>query len=121
MSRRTRTPRALLALAVILGLLLPRMGAALAEAAGLDHVVICRGDVLVSLTLDADGAPVETALRDHGPCLAAALPRPPDPPAPSWIRLAFPPAQRPSEGGPPPPATIWIGPPPERGPPVGMA
>ena len=57
--------RALVPLLIVLGLLLPRGGAALGEALGTERVVICRGDAIVVVVLGADGAPVETLIVEH--------------------------------------------------------
>lgn len=66
--------RALLLTLVLIGLALPRLGAALAEIAGFETVVICRGDTMVALTIDDGGDPVETEIEPQGPCLGVALP-----------------------------------------------
>ena len=83
----SRPMRALLALLLTVGLALPAMGAALAEGLGLERVVICQGDRLVTVHLGGAGAPVE--IEGHGPCLAAV---PSDPPAratPPGDRVGF--------------------------------
>ena len=109
--------RVLLILLVGLGLLLPRTGAVLAEIAGFESVVICRGADLVTFTFGADGTPAETEIEEHGPCLAAVPPTSLEAPRPAWTafvparpaaprRLAVIVAPRP-----------WSGPPPHRGPP----
>ena len=78
---------ALIAL-LLVGLLLPRMGAALSVIApGAGWVVICRGDALVTVALGADGAPIGTEVAEPAPCLAAALPPVERPPG-DWRRLA---------------------------------
>ena len=110
--------RFLLALLIVTGLLLPRTGAALAELAGFETTITCRGDALVTVTLDGDGAPVETAIGDHGPCLAAALPDAATRPPRTWAHL------RPADPSPPAdtsrrqPHAAWHGPPPGRAPPA---
>lgn len=109
--------RVLLAL-VLLGLLLPRTGAALAEGLGLGTVVICRGDALVTVTLAADGTPVEAEIEDHGPCLATALPRPRRAPGPAWIRWAAAPVPASAGLGDVARRALWSGPPPLRAPPA---
>ena len=120
MRRSVSLSRTLLVLAILAGLLLPLMGTVLAWAAGFETVVICRGDALVTLTLDTDGRPVETELRDHGPCLAAALPDAFAMPEPAWVRLMVAPTPVQAADLPLPPAGVWSGPPPERGPPGRM-
>lgn len=81
--------RALLVLVLVSGLLVPRVGAAfVAVAPGVRTVVICTGDALVTITLDASGAPVELDRGEPAPCIAAAPP--PEDEAPSeWRRLAM--------------------------------
>lgn len=74
---------------LLVGLLLPRMGAALAGLApGVQLVVICRGDALVTIAVGADGAPIEVETAEPVPCLTA--PSPPGEAAPAdWRRLAL--------------------------------
>ncbi|MBM2574998.1 hypothetical protein JQC91_01660 [Jannaschia sp. Os4] len=79
--------RALLALLLTIGLTLPAMGAALAEGLGLERVVICQGDRLVTVHLGGDGAPVE--IEGHGPCLAAIPSDRPARPMPPASAAAF--------------------------------
>ncbi|WP_299813631.1 hypothetical protein [uncultured Jannaschia sp.] len=106
----------LLVLCVVAGLLLPRMGAALADAAGFRAAVICRGDSIAILHVGSDGVPVETELSDHGPCAVPDLVRGRAAVAPVWHRLV--PAERPAmRAGATPRAARWHGPPPKRGPP----
>ncbi|WP_299647615.1 hypothetical protein [uncultured Jannaschia sp.] len=105
-----------LVLCVVAGLLLPRMGAALAEVAGFEAAVICRGDSLAVLHLGSDGTPVEVELPDHGPCAVPDLLREVVPATPVWHRLV--PVARPAVAtSVPPPLARWHGPPPKRGPP----
>ena len=105
-----------LTLCVVAGLLLPRMGAALAEIAGFDAAVICRGDGLAILHLGPDGTPVETELADHGPCAMPVLVRATVSAVPVWRRLAPVVHPAPNPGVVPPPDR-WHGPPPMRAPP----
>ncbi|MEM9796850.1 MAG: hypothetical protein AAF919_10185 [Pseudomonadota bacterium] len=108
--------RLLLILCLAAGMLLPRTGAALAEMVGFDTIVICRGDAMVTITLGADGAPVETEIEAHGPCLAAALPEAMALARLAWTTLIPVPAPR-AIAFAPLPSVPWDGPPPERGPP----
>ena len=105
-----------LTLCVIAGLLLPRMGAALAEVAGFDAAVICRGDSLAILHLAPDGTPVETELADHGPCAIPDLARAAVSAVPVWHRLVAVVRPAPIPGIVPLPGR-WHGPPPMRAPP----
>lgn len=65
----------LLTCTLLMGLLLPRMGAVLVEVIpGLTQAVICTGDAMVVLVLDGQGQPVEIPERDSPPCLHADTP-----------------------------------------------
>lgn len=66
-----RVARSLLIVLTILGILMPRISAAIAFAAsGVETVVICTGDGLRTIRIDADGNPVPvTEHPDH--CLFA--------------------------------------------------
>ena len=109
--------RTLLLVYVAIGLVLPSGGALLAAVAGLETIVICRGDSLVSITINEHGEPVETELKEHGPCLLADLPPPAGTAQPAWLALEHLP-YAPNPGGDSlPRASFWHGPPPERGPP----
>ncbi|MEM9797091.1 MAG: hypothetical protein AAF919_11405 [Pseudomonadota bacterium] len=101
-----------------LGLLLPRAGAVLAEVAGFDTVVICRGADLVTIFVGEDGTPVETEIAELGSCLSAM-------PSGSVDRpMAVAKALRPSEPVLPHPLPVlvlrspWSGLPPYRAPPA---
>lgn len=59
---------------LVAGLMLPRVAIVLAEAAGFQSVVICRGDAIVRITLGADGVPVEAEIDEAGPCAVMDLP-----------------------------------------------
>ncbi|TFL18105.1 hypothetical protein [Jannaschia formosa] len=110
--------RLLLVLLVALGLLLPRTGAVLAELAGFESVVICRGADLATVTIAPDGTPVEVEIEGHGPCLAAATPAPLALPAATWSALAADYKLRLPDPQSAPRARPWSGPPPDRAPPL---
>lgn len=80
--------RTLLIATLLVGLVFPRAGAALAVLTpGVEWFVICTGDRMVTLAVDADGAPVEAELIEPAPCIAA--PAPAGDAAPEgWRRLA---------------------------------
>ncbi|MEJ6393826.1 hypothetical protein V8J82_11200 [Gymnodinialimonas sp. 2305UL16-5] len=110
--------RSILIILLILGVLLPKSGALLGQLAGFRTVVICTGLELQTITLDESGTPVDTEIEDHAPCLMAIPYAAPRLSPPTWIaliptdptplrRLAILPRSGP-----------WIGPPPDRGPPV---
>jgi hypothetical protein len=102
---------------VACALLLPRVGGALAAAAGFERAVICTGDRLVVVTLSPGGAPVELAEAEDHPCPhAAATARPPAPDALRPAAVARAPAPREAEAL--PRAALWQGPPPTRAPPA---
>ncbi|WP_179380998.1 hypothetical protein [Jannaschia marina] len=110
--------RFLLLLLLGFGLLLPRTGAVLADLAGFESMVICRGADMVTITIGADGTPVETEIEDHGPCLAAVEPKGLAVPKSAWTDFV-PARPRPLRWlavliAPSP----WTGPPPHRGPPA---
>ena len=114
----TRTLGRLILLTCLLaGLLLPRSGAVLAEVAGFERVVICQGDRLVIVALDAGGTPVEIAIEEHGPCTLTDARADAGPMTQPWWALSsvrLPPPVRFAALAPRP---FWHGPPPERGPP----
>ncbi|CTQ50520.1 hypothetical protein [Jannaschia donghaensis] len=110
--------RLLLILLLSIGMLLPRASAVLAQVAGLESVVICRGAELVTITFAADGTPVKTEIEEHGPCLASATPNSSAPPTPAWTRLVHTPIPAPACCTAPCNPAHWDGPPPERAPPV---
>ncbi|WP_308918200.1 hypothetical protein, partial [Jannaschia sp. LMIT008] len=65
--------RALIVLAVVLGTLLPRAGAALAEVVpGVERIVICEGDRLAIVVLGPDGGRIDTDLPDLPHCVGVA-------------------------------------------------
>ncbi|PRY94770.1 hypothetical protein BCF33_0368 [Hasllibacter halocynthiae] len=110
--------RLILSLAVLLGLLAPKMGAALAGLApGVERVVICAGDGMRVIHLRG-GVPVEVDLPELARCAPAAPPPPPAAAPDAWRALAavF------ALALPPPPAlparATWRGPPPSHGPPL---
>ena len=109
--------RALVPLLIVLGLLLPRGGAALGEALGTERVVICRGDAIVVVVLGADGAPVETLPHDAPLCLATPAP-PSGGPAVGPPAVLVPSAVPVLRPRPAPVRGAWHGPPPLRAPPV---
>jgi hypothetical protein len=110
--------RVLLVLTLATGLLIPRMGAVLAEAAGFERAVICVGDTLVTVTLGADGAPVDIVEGDVHPCLAAVPAALPDAPDGAPISVAFRHSSVPFPDSTPLRAALWDGPPPMRAPPA---
>ena len=62
-------PRCLTILALTLGLVFPKAGWVVAHwAFGAQTVVICTGHDLITITLDADGNPVETKDAAHQAC-----------------------------------------------------
>lgn len=62
-------------LALLLGMILPRMQPILAEIIpGVRVMVICTGDTLVTMTLTADGTPVETSDPIAENCITATPP-----------------------------------------------
>lgn len=113
-----RAVRTLLIVLLTLGLLAPKMGAALAALApGIERVVICAGTEMRVVHLK-DGAPMDVALPDLPHCVAAAPL--PDPArglvrwhvlVPSWV-LPLPDAPTLAA------RTPWRGPPPSQGPPA---
>jgi hypothetical protein len=62
--------RSLMVMSVCLGLVLPKVTAALAHILPNDHMtmVICTGDAMITMTFDADGNPVEQTQSDETPC-----------------------------------------------------
>ncbi len=59
---------------LIVGLLAPRMSAAVAEIVpGMQTMVICTGQGLVTLTIGADGIPVETPQIEQHDCVLADI------------------------------------------------
>lgn len=88
----TRILRLVLLLGVILGVVLPKTSAALADL-GLTAsrtVVICTGHGLQEIALDADGAPpTQGASHDEAPCLLVhALDGSSPAAVPVWVALA---------------------------------
>lgn len=66
--------RGLLVLCVTLGLVWPKASAAVISfLPGVQSYVICTGDALVTIVVDASGTPVEQAEVDTPPCLSADL------------------------------------------------
>ncbi len=64
--------RALLVVLLVFGLLAPRMSAVLAQVIpGIQTMVICTGDQMITLTIGADGVPVETVSENPHPCVMA--------------------------------------------------
>ena len=110
--------RRVLPLLVLLALLAPHGGAALGTLAGVERVVICRGDAVVTVSLAADGTPVGTAEEAAAPCLAAALPRLARAPDRGSTTLDAVPGPSPRRAGTPPADPLWHGPPPMRAPPT---
>ncbi|WP_208352469.1 hypothetical protein [Pseudaestuariivita rosea] len=111
-------PRGLLIACIVLGVLVPRMGAVIGEAVGLQTFVICTGDGLRAVTLDQNGDPIETEIEDHGPCLAAIVQAQLTAPPSAWQRLIGQPDGPPKALGTIITTTVWDGPPPKRGPPA---
>ena len=107
-----RPPSPFVVLLLVLGLILPKATAGLA-AVGLagTTVVICSGDKLVTITLDADGNPI-SSIASEEPCGLVVPVTDLSTPKPDWTpaerRMAtalatptYPPALAPT--GPPPP------------------
>lgn len=79
----------LLTLATLVGLVLPKMSAVLASIVpGVMVVTICTGTDMRTLTLNADGVPVEEVepMVDH--CVLAEVTPTDMDPAPHWVALA---------------------------------
>ncbi len=65
--------RALLVVMLVAGMLAPRMSTVLAQVIpGVQTMVICTGDALVTITMGADGVPIETADQVQHPCVMAS-------------------------------------------------
>ncbi|WP_179378187.1 hypothetical protein [Jannaschia marina] len=101
-----------------IGLLLPRAGAVLADLAGFDSVVICRGAELVTITMSADGEPIDAEIEEHGPCLSALQFPETAAPTPAWTAFVPNPTVVPQELAVVVAPSPWSGPPPHRGPPA---
>ena len=64
---------ALLVILLVSGLLAPRMSAVLAQVIpGVQVLVICTGDQMVTLTIGADGKPIEMDNAELHPCITTA-------------------------------------------------
>jgi hypothetical protein len=62
--------RALLVVLLVSGLLAPRMSAVLAQVIpGIQTMVICTGDELMTITIGTDGVPIETQEQTQHPCV----------------------------------------------------
>ncbi len=65
----------LLLIALVMGILAPKMTAAVAEIfPGYFSMVICTGDELITLQIGPDGIPVETPISSVDTCAAADIP-----------------------------------------------
>lgn len=81
--------RYLLTLLLVLGLIAPKLSAAVAMALpGAQIAVICTGDAMVTLVIGADGKPIQTELEDAGPCAFGNQILTADPVVPQWQHIA---------------------------------
>tara|TARA_Y100001956_G_scaffold69512_1_gene72855 strand:+ start:75 stop:488 length:414 start_codon:yes stop_codon:yes gene_type:complete len=79
----------LLVLATVVGLLLPKMSAVVASLVpGVMVVTICTGSEMVTLTLNADGEPVEEVEPAVDHCVLADLIQDQPQPEAPWVALA---------------------------------
>lgn len=89
--------RSLLTIALLTGLLLPRLGGLLVEIVpGVTQMVICTGNEMITLVLDSDGVPVEMPDHDGQPCLSSDVPVLQGTPQPAWLEFAAMPALGPA-------------------------
>ncbi len=81
--------RGLLVTFLIAGLLIPRMSAVIADVIpGIQTMVICTGEGLITLTIGADGQPVEAVETEPHPCVMSEVLTLAYADVPLWQRLA---------------------------------
>ncbi len=84
------TLRSGLIVLLVAGLLVPKSGAVLAQIVpGVMTMVICTGEKLVTITLNAAGEPIEIHEDEEAPCLRTDLAAPVEVPDRHWVRLAL--------------------------------
>ncbi|MCT4611212.1 MAG: cell wall metabolism sensor histidine kinase WalK [Pelagimonas sp.] len=89
--------RIALVLAIVLGVLLPRAGAVLAEVIpGIQRITICTGTEIVTLTIGADGQPIKETQTATPHCVMADGVSEIIMPLPYWQTLALSDPQRPA-------------------------
>lgn len=82
--------RALLILALVTGILAPRMTAVAAQVVpGVEIIVICTGDSLQRIAIDAEGNPIDLGEADQHPCTLALAQIGAPTPAATWGAAAL--------------------------------